>query len=59
MNPEARKYFSKAFDLQKYGQLDEAVNYYCRSLGIEPTAEAYTFLGWTIQHNGANGRCDR
>lgn len=49
-NPQAIQYFEKAYRLQMNGELDQAIYYYKKSLEIEPTAEAYTFLGWTYSY---------
>ena len=38
--------------LQMAGQLDEAVSLYQESIDLHPTAEAYTFLGWTYRFQG-------
>ena len=34
------------------GELEEAVNLYKQSIAAHPTAEAYTFLGWTYSFMG-------
>jgi tetratricopeptide (TPR) repeat protein len=34
------------------GRYEEAIGLFRRSLEIEPTAEAYTYLGWTYSHMG-------
>ena len=39
--------FRQAYEHQVRGELDEAIALYKRSLEACPTAEAYTFLGWT------------
>lgn len=44
--------FTKAFDLQKQGELELAAGLYKRSIEIMPTAEAHTFLGWTYSLQG-------
>lgn len=44
----AREYFQRAYDQQMGGNLKEAVRLYNRSIEVYPTAEAYTFLGWTF-----------
>ena len=49
---EAARYFQQAYELQMKGQLDEAVTCYQRSIELCPTAEAYTFLGWTYSFMG-------
>lgn len=38
--------------LQMAGQLDEAASLYQESIELHPTAEAYTFLGWTYRFQG-------
>lgn len=37
----------EAWRLQMKGELEEAIELYSRSIDIFPTAEAYTFRGWT------------
>ncbi|MCP5115676.1 MAG: tetratricopeptide repeat protein [bacterium] len=44
--------FEKACSLQKQGDLELAVDLYRRSIELHPTAEAYTFLGWTYRFQG-------
>ena len=39
--------YRQAYQLQMQGELDLAISLYKRSLELHPTAEAYTFLGWT------------
>ena len=39
-------------DAQMHGRVDQAVRRYHRSLAMCPTAEAYTFLGWTYSQQG-------
>ena len=34
------------------GRLEEAVAHYQRSIGLHPTAEAHTFLGWAYSFQG-------
>lgn len=48
----AQEIFKKAYELQTAGELNEAIEQYQKSIDIFPTAEAYTFLGWTysFQH---------
>ncbi len=38
--------------LQMQGELDLAVTLYQRSIELFPTAEAYTYLGWTYRFQG-------
>ena len=42
----------KAYQLQMQGELDLAISLYKRSIDLHPTAEAYTFLGWTYRFQG-------
>jgi len=44
--------FFAAYVLQLQGQLEEAIEHYQRSINTFPTAEAYTFLGWTYSRMG-------
>ena len=44
--------FQKAYMLQMEGDLDRAVELYKESIAVCPTAEAYTFLGWTYRFQG-------
>jgi tetratricopeptide (TPR) repeat protein len=39
--------FDRAYRHQLKGELGDAIVLYRRSLSVQPTAEAYTFLGWT------------
>jgi tetratricopeptide (TPR) repeat protein len=48
----AVSYFQQAYQLQMKGQLNEAISYYRLSIETYPTAEAYTFLGWTYSFLG-------
>jgi tetratricopeptide (TPR) repeat protein len=38
----------EAYQLQMAGRLDEAIARYRESIAVHPTAEAHTFLGWTL-----------
>lgn len=42
----------EAYQYQMGGEYDMAVELYKRSLEIHPTAEAYTYLGWTYHFQG-------
>ena len=48
----ALEYFQRAYAHQMNGELDEAVEYYKKSIEALPTAEAHTFLGWTYSFMG-------
>lgn len=43
----AMELFQQAYILQMQGELETAIDLYKRSVELYPTAEAYTFLGWT------------
>ena len=49
---EAVQYFQEAYDAQMRGDYEDAISLYKRSIDISPTAEAYTFLGWTYSFQG-------
>jgi Tfp pilus assembly protein PilF len=49
---EANQRFQEAFAAQMAGDYDRAVELYLGSLALHPTAEAYTFLGWTYHFQG-------
>jgi len=49
---EAWQFFQKAYEHQMKGDLEEAVDLYKKSIATHPTAEAYTFLGWTYSFMG-------
>jgi len=58
-NDERKKLIAKAIELfqrayahQMRGELDEAVALYTRSIETYPTAEGYTFRGWTYSFQG-------
>ena len=41
-----------AYTQQMNGHLNDAIELYRKSISIFPTAEAYTFLGWTYSFKG-------
>jgi tetratricopeptide (TPR) repeat protein len=45
---QATKLWQEAYRYQEAGQLDRAIETYRRSIAVCPTAEAHTFLGWTL-----------
>ena len=49
---QASQRFQEAFAAQMVGEYDRAVELYTESLALHPTAEAYTFLGWTYHFQG-------
>jgi Tfp pilus assembly protein PilF len=48
----AESCFRQGYDAQMRGDLDAAVRWYRESLAAHPTAEAHTFLGWTLSFRG-------
>ncbi|MBI3015110.1 MAG: tetratricopeptide repeat protein [Candidatus Tectomicrobia bacterium] len=52
MNPLAREYLEDAYEFHIRGEIEEAIDLYKKSLEIEPSAQAYTFLGWAYSHQG-------
>jgi Tfp pilus assembly protein PilF len=49
---QAEEYFRAAYAAQMRGDLDAAIALYRKSLACVPTAEAHTFLGWTLSFKG-------
>jgi Tfp pilus assembly protein PilF len=60
---QAESYFRAAYAAQMQGDLDGAIALYQQSLACVPTAEAHTFLGWTLSakgdYEGAIRECHR
>jgi protein-L-isoaspartate O-methyltransferase len=48
----ARRAFHAAYILQSAGELERAADAYERSIRLEPSAEAHTFLGWALSFLG-------
>jgi tetratricopeptide (TPR) repeat protein len=48
----ATELWREAYRLQMAGDLQGAIDLYRRSIAIQPTAEAHTFLGWTLSFQG-------
>lgn len=49
---EAARLFQEAYEHQREGRLEQAIEAYRRSIELHPTAEAHTFLGWTYSFLG-------
>ncbi len=49
---QAWQLLQEAYQAQIEGDYDHAVELYEKSLAIQPTAEAHTFLGWTYHYQG-------
>jgi len=49
---KALQLFQEAYEHHMSGELDEAATLYRASIGLFPTAEAHTFLGWTYSFQG-------
>lgn len=49
---EAIELFQRAYAAQMRRDYDVAEELYCESIAVYPTAEAYTFLGWTYSFQG-------
>jgi tetratricopeptide (TPR) repeat protein len=52
----SKEYFKKAYQLQINGNFEDAIKNYKLSIDIYPTAEAFTFLGWTYSFLGEYDR---
>jgi Tfp pilus assembly protein PilF len=48
----AKQLFQEAYEHQMSGDLDLAASLYKSSIEMFPTAEAYTYLGWTYRYQG-------
>ncbi len=48
----ANRFFEEAYRKQMKGELEAAVELYSKSIESFPTAEAYTFRGWTYSYMG-------
>ena len=49
---QAWQLLQEAYQAQIEGDYDHAVQLYEKSLAVQPTAEAHTFLGWTYHFQG-------
>lgn len=49
---EAEELWQEAYRHQMKGELDRAIELYRQSIAVHPTAEAHTFLGWTLSFKG-------
>ncbi len=49
----ARLLWQRGYFLHELGLFKAAIRQYRLSIAIEPTAEAHTFLGWSLSHLGA------
>jgi Tfp pilus assembly protein PilF len=47
--------WQEAYRHQMAGDLERAIEGYRRSIAVRPTAEAHTFLGWTLSFQGRLG----
>ena len=46
LKQRAEEYFRRAYEHQRKGEFEEAIELYSHSIEAFPTAEAYTFRGW-------------
>jgi tetratricopeptide (TPR) repeat protein len=60
-DPRAREYFELGYRAQMERRLEDAVDLYRKSIAVQPTAEAHTFLGWALSaqrdFDGAIAHC--
>ncbi len=45
-------FWQRGYLLHRLGHYKAAIAYYRRSIAVHPTAEAHTFLGWSLSHLG-------
>jgi tetratricopeptide (TPR) repeat protein len=55
----AKTFFEKGFEAQKQGNFLSALACYQRSVEVHPSAEAYTYMGWTHSFLGQYERAIR
>jgi tetratricopeptide (TPR) repeat protein len=48
LHQQAMILFDRAYRHQQKGELADAIQLYRRSLAVQPTPEAHTYLGWTF-----------
>ncbi len=56
LHERAAEYFHRAYERQMKGEYEAAIELYSRSIETFPTAEAYTFRGWTYSFLGQYDR---
>ena len=49
---EATALWRAGYRYQMEGELEQAIEHYQRSVAVHPTAEAHTFLGWSMSFQG-------
>lgn len=49
---KSKEYFETGYRLHSEGNYDEAIMFFEKSLDAFPTAEAYTFKGWSLSMKG-------
>ncbi len=52
LQQKAAEYFRQAYEKQMSGEFEDAIGLYTRSIEAYPTAEAFTFRGWTYSFLG-------
>jgi tetratricopeptide (TPR) repeat protein len=52
----AERLYNTGYLLTLVGRYEEAIRYFHKSIEVEPTAEAYTYLGWTYGQMGDYAR---
>lgn len=59
----SKEFFDKAYTYQLEGKYDEAIENFKKSIDYYPTAEAHTFLGWSLSsvgdYEGAIDECKK
>ena len=53
---KAEQLYNTGYLLTLFGRYEEAIRLFEKSLEIQPTAEAYTYTGWTYSHIGDHKR---
>ena len=55
-SPSVDQLYNTGYLMSLLGHHEQAIRLFQESLEIQPTAEAYTYLGWTYSHMGDNQR---
>jgi len=56
LRERAQQVFAQAYEAQMQGELRRALVLYSEAIALHPTAEAYTFRGWTYSFQGDYAR---
>lgn len=52
LRPDARELIEKALEHHMKGEFDKAIELYKKSIEVQPSADAYTYMGWAYSMMG-------